>query len=108
MGGTINASSSGWRPKTLFDKGGAFSQVTTPTLPGKVVRVSADRQVDERTGASRYEARIALDTGSPALADLKLQPEMPAEVMIVTGERTALEDLLEPIVAGFGRTLREE
>ena len=33
---------------------------------------------------------------------------MPAEVMIVTGERTALEYLLEPIVASFGRALREE
>ena len=29
----------------------AFSQLTTPTLSGKVVRVSADRLVDERTGA---------------------------------------------------------
>ena len=86
----------------------AFSQLTTPTLSGKVVRVSADRLVDERTGAPYYEARIALDAEQTGLSDLKLQPGMPAEVMIVTGERTALEYLLEPIVASFGRALREE
>ena len=86
----------------------AFSQLETPTLAGRVVRVSADRLVDERTGTSYYEARIALDAGQPGLAELELQPGMPAEVMIVTGERTALEYLLEPIVASFGRALREE
>ena len=86
----------------------AFSQITTPALSGEVARVSADRLVDERTGAPYYEARIALDAGQPGLADLKLQPGMPAEVMIVTGERTALEYLLEPIVASFGRALRED
>ena len=86
----------------------AFSQITTPALSGEVARVSADRLVDERTGAPYYEARIALDAGQPGLAGLKLQPGMPAEVMIVTGERTALEYLLEPIVASFGRALRED
>ena len=44
----------------------------------------------------------------PDLADLKLQPGMPAEVMIVTGKRTALDYLLKPIVASFGRALREQ
>ena len=86
----------------------AFSQFTTPALSGEVARVSADRLVDERTGAPYYEARIALDPDQPGLAGLKLQPGMPAEVMIVTGERTALEYLLEPIVASFGRALRED
>ncbi len=86
----------------------AFSQLKTPPLSGKVTRVSADGLVDTMTGAPYYEARIALDADQPELADLKLQPGMPAEVMIVTGERTALEYLLEPIVASFGRALREE
>ena len=86
----------------------AFSQFTTPALSGEVARVSADRLVDERTGAPYYEARVALDPEQPELAGLKLQPGMPAEVMIVTGERTALEYLLEPIVASFGRALRED
>ena len=86
----------------------AFSRITTPPLSGKVLRVSADRLVDERTGAPHYEARIALDAEQPELADLTLQPGMPAEVIIVTGERTALDYLIKPIAASLRRALREE
>ena len=86
----------------------AFSQLTTPTLAGRVRWVSADRLVDDRSGAPYYAANIVLDPEQPALADLKLLPGMPAEVMIVTGRRTPLQYLLKPIVASFGRALRED
>ena len=86
----------------------AFSQLTTPPLSGKVLQVSADNLVDERTGAPFYEARIALDPEQPELEPLKLQPGMPAEVMIVTGKRTPLDYLLKPVVTSLGRALREE
>ena len=86
----------------------AFSHLTTPMLTGTVLKVSADRLTDERTGVPYYEARVQLDPGQPELADLNLQPGMPAEVMIITGKRTALDYLLKPIVASFRRALREE
>ena len=86
----------------------AFSQLTTPILSATVFQVSADSLFDERTGASYYEARVKLDRGQPELEGLKLQPGMPAEVMIVTGKRTPLDYLLKPIVTSFGRALREE
>ena len=86
----------------------AFSHLTTPPLSGTVRRVSADRFTDERTGIAYYEARVGLDPGQPELQDLKLQAGMPAEVMIITGKRTALDYLLKPIVASFGRALREQ
>ena len=86
----------------------AFSQLGAPRLDGEVVRVSADRFDDARTGAAWYEARIALDPDQPALSDLELVPGMPAEVMIVTGARTLLDYVLTPIVESLGRALREE
>ena len=86
----------------------AFSHLTTPILSGTVIQVSADRLVDQRTGAPYYEAQVVLDPGQPALADLKLQPGMPAEVMILTGKRTAIDYLLKPIVTSFRRALREQ
>ena len=86
----------------------AFSHLTTPTLSGTVLQVSADRLVDEQTGMPYYEAEVALDPGQPELVELNLQPGMPAEVMIVTGQRTAMDYLLKPIVASLGRALREE
>ena len=86
----------------------AYSQLGAPRLTGRVVRVSADRLADPRTGASWYEARIALDPDQPGLASLALVPGMPAEVMIVTGARTPVDYLLKPIVDSLGRALREE
>ena len=86
----------------------AFSQLGAPRLTGEVVRVSADRFDDPRTGQAWYEARIALDPVQPALSDLELVAGMPAEVMIVTGARTPLDYVLTPIVESLGRALREE
>lgn len=86
----------------------AFSQLTTPLLSGTVLQVSADSLVDERTGTTFYTARVALDPEQPELQDLKLQPGMPAEVMIVTGSRTPLDYLLKPIFTSLERSLREE
>lgn len=86
----------------------AFSHLTTPILSGTVLQVSADRLLDVRTGEPYYEARVVLDPAQPALADLKLQPGMPAEVMILTGKRTTMDYLLKPIVTSFSRALREQ
>ena len=86
----------------------AFSHLTTPMLSGTVLQVSADRLVNELTGMPYYQAEIALDPGQPELVELNLQPGMPAEVMIVTGQRTAMDYLLKPILASLGRALREE
>ena len=86
----------------------AYSQLGAPRLSGRVIRVSADRLADARTGLSWYEARIALDPDQPGLSSLALVPGMPAEVMIVTGSRTPIDYLLTPIVESLGRALREE
>ena len=86
----------------------AYSQLGAPRLTGHVVRISADRLADPRTGASWFQARIALDPDQPGLSSLALVPGMPAEVMIVTGARTPIDYLLKPIVDSLGRALREE
>lgn len=86
----------------------AFKQRTTPLVRGRVVRVSADTMTDERTGAPYFLARIALlpdERTRPATA--QLTPGMPAEAYIVVGERTALDYLLQPVQASFGRAFRE-
>jgi len=87
----------------------AFRQRTTPTLSALVKNVSADSLTDERTGVSYYAARIEVDRDElAALEDVKLYPGMPAEVMIVTGERTFLQYLLSPLTDSFGRAFRED
>jgi HlyD family secretion protein len=43
-----------------------------------------------------------------SLSDLSMIPGMPAEVMIVTGQRTALRYALEPILPSIRRSFRED
>jgi HlyD family type I secretion membrane fusion protein len=86
----------------------AYQRRHVRPLEGRVVSVSADRLVEDRTGESYYLVRIEL-TESPGdvLDGAVLQPGMAAEVVIVTGARTALEYLLEPITQSFNAAFRE-
>lgn len=86
----------------------ALNQRFAPTLEGRVEWISADRLTDERTGAPYYVARVELEAGQEArLAEDVLVPGMPAEVMIVTGSRTMLDYLLNPLLRAVDRAGRE-
>jgi len=88
----------------------AFSQRDVTPIPGTVTYVSADRFTDERTGVGYYIARVRLaeEDIAAALSDAELQPGMQAEVMITTGERTALEAIISPLSGSFNRAFRED
>lgn len=87
----------------------AFKQALTPKMQGKVINLSADRLLDEKTGAPYYQAQIELTSDSYAkLGDLELLPGMPAEVLINTGERTVFEYLMQPITNTFARAFIED
>jgi HlyD family type I secretion membrane fusion protein len=87
----------------------AFKPRETPSLRGEVIYVSADILTDERTGQLYYAVRVAVSDDEVARLDGKrLQPGMPAEVMIRTGERTALAYLTQPIRDSINRAWRED
>ncbi len=87
----------------------AFKNATTPEIEGKVVQLSADRLMNEQTGMPYYLARVALtEEGIQALGALKLQPGMPAEVLINTGNRTMLQYLMQPATDAFARSMIED
>ena len=88
----------------------AFSQRNISPILGVVNYVSADRLTDERTGAVYFIARIHLEEKEilAALKGAELQPGMQAEVIIATGERTALEAIISPISSSFDRAFREK
>ncbi|MPZ11264.1 MAG: HlyD family type I secretion periplasmic adaptor subunit [Kiloniellaceae bacterium] len=86
----------------------AFPQRTTPRLLGSVVYVSADRFEDERSGEAYYLARVSVSEAEAArLGERKLHPGMPADVMIKTGARTALDYLVQPLRDSIMRAWRE-
>ena len=87
----------------------AFKMRTTPQIEAEVIRVSADAFKDERTGELYYTARVAANPEQlEKLSDIHLQPGMPAETLIVTGERTMLQYLLQPVRDTFRTAFREE
>lgn len=87
----------------------AFNSATTPVIQGEVIRVSADRLTDEHSGDSFYLVRVKLtEEGVKRLGDRKLQPGMPADVLINAGERTMLQYLLKPARNVFAKSMIEE
>ncbi|WP_370694446.1 HlyD family type I secretion periplasmic adaptor subunit [Pseudomonas sp. FP1742] len=88
---------------------GAFNSATTPVIEGEVIGVSADRLVNEKTGTSYYLARVRVtEAGVRALGDRKLLPGMPADVLIITGQRTLLQYLMQPARNAISQSMIEE
>ncbi len=87
----------------------AYKQRDAVPMDGRVVSVSADSIIDERTGQAYDLARIKLDKDpADVMQGVSLYPGMQAEVMIVTGERTVLEYILAPFSRSIDRALRED
>ncbi|WP_086465749.1 HlyD family type I secretion periplasmic adaptor subunit [Oceanibaculum nanhaiense] len=86
----------------------AFKMRNTPNVPGEVVTVSADRLVDERSGAPYYLAKVRINKAElDKLEHVELQPGMPAEIFIKTGLRSPLNYMLEPLIESVNRAFRE-
>jgi HlyD family type I secretion membrane fusion protein len=86
----------------------AYSQRTSGMLDAKVVQVSADALLDERSGLHFFAVQVEVSPEALERAQHgPLLPGMAAEVYIKTHERTALEFLLEPLTAAMRRSFRE-
>jgi protease secretion system membrane fusion protein len=89
----------------------AFNANTTPHIPGEVTQVSADRSVDERTGVPYFVVRVRVTPeGEKLIAKHKLdiQPGMPADLFVKTGERTMMNYLIKPIIDRARSTMSED
>jgi HlyD family type I secretion membrane fusion protein len=86
----------------------AYKQRIIPMIHGIVTQVSADRLTDERTGVPYYTASVRINRDELAeLPGVRLYPGMPAQVMIPTVERTALDYILGPLVQSFNTAFRQ-
>jgi HlyD family type I secretion membrane fusion protein len=86
----------------------AYKQRIIPMVHGTVIQVSADRLVDERTGEPYYSALVRINGEELAqIPGVRLYPGMPAQVMIPTVERTALDYLVGPLVQSFNTAFRQ-
>lgn len=87
----------------------AFKQRTMPRIEGRVRTVSADRIVDPKTSSPYYQVRVEVDRRHLAEIGpgLELTAGMPAEVMVVTGQRTAFDYFAQPFLDSLRRSLKE-
>jgi len=86
----------------------AFNLRTTPEVPGKVLRVSADAETDSNTGRTFYQAILLPDAEALAALDhVTLVPGMPVESFLKTEDRTAISYLTQPLMVYFNRAFRE-
>ena len=85
-----------------------FNARVTPQLKGRLRTVSADRQSDERSGASFYTVLIDVAPSELAkLGKLQLVPGTPVEAYIQTARRSMLSYLLRPVADQFSRSFRQ-
>ena len=79
------------------------------TLKGTVTQVSSDTFKEERSGRSYYKVRVEVpDEELRNAGGMTLAPGMQAQVEIVTGERSALRYLLDPVIESTHRAMKEK
>ncbi|NDW53447.1 HlyD family type I secretion periplasmic adaptor subunit [Aliiroseovarius sp. PrR006] len=88
----------------------AYAQRNLPRIYGTLQSVSADRFVDERTGEPYFLAKIVVDGDQAETlgSNVELIVGMPADVMILTGERTLFDFLMKPFVDSIRTSFKEE
>jgi HlyD family secretion protein len=90
----------------------AFAGRNLPIVDGVVQRISADRFVNERTGQGYFIAQVSvpeeeINAISGPHGPLQLRAGLPAQIVVPTRKRTALEFLLEPLNQAVWRSFRE-
>lgn len=87
----------------------AFAHSPQLVVDGKVVSVSGDLITEQQTNQQYYLARIALTPEAyKKLGKRQLQPGMPVEVVLKTGERSLLMYLLHPLTKRIASAMKEE
>jgi HlyD family secretion protein len=87
----------------------SYTRALAPTVEATITYVAADMMTDQRTGDHYFTARARLSRDSLAeWPEVRLYPGMPAEVMIVTGERRAIDYLVSPLFDRMRRAFHEK
>jgi membrane fusion protein, protease secretion system len=87
----------------------AFNQNSTPRIPGRLTFISADRLVNDHTGAPYYRVRAKVTPhGMKLLQHLNIKPGMPVEVFVNAGQRSLLSYLLKPLIDRAHTALTED
>ena len=88
----------------------SFAHSPQLVVDGKVISVSGDLLNDpQQPQFSYYLARVQVTpAGMKTLGSRQMQPGMPAEIVIKTGERSLLTYLLHPLTKRMAASMKEE
>jgi protease secretion system membrane fusion protein len=87
----------------------SFAKTPQLVVAAKVTSVSTDLLTDPSGNNPHYLARVTVTPeGYKVLANRVLQPGMPVEVIFVTGERSMLTYLLNPLLKRIAASMKEE
>ncbi len=80
-----------------------------PIIHGRVTRISADRLTSENASGTHPYYRVEIVVPAEEMIRLgpsgdDIRPGMPVEVVVVTGKRTALQYLFEPLTRSLFRS----
>ncbi len=96
------------RDQTVEVRFPTFHSRTVPVISGQIRSVSQDRLADEATHTPYYLSIIEVDEGKlPPELQGRLRAGMPAEVIMPTGSRTALQYIVGPLTSALHKTMRE-
>lgn len=103
----IEAVQTGMSARVRLD---GLNQRWVSPLQAKVIAVSADRLVDQKTGAAYYRADLRIDPQEirKLPKTVKLTPGMPASTLVVTGKRPVMGYLISPIKDTLEDAFREQ
>ncbi len=86
-----------------------FSNSPQLVVDGKIVSISGDLLTEPQSNAQYYLARVQVTPeGYKKLGKRVLQPGMPVEVVLKTGERSLLAYLLHPLSKRLAAAMKEE
>ncbi len=87
----------------------SFAHTPQLVVHGQVVSVSGDVMVDPQSGVGYFLARVGVTAeGYKQLGKRQLQPGMPVEVVFITGQRSMLTYLLNPLLKRMAASMKEE
>ena len=87
----------------------SFANSPQLVVEGKVASVSGDLLTDPQTNVQYYLSRVSVTPeGYKKLGKRVMQPGMPVEVVLKTGERSLLVYLLHPLTKRMAASMKEE
>jgi protease secretion system membrane fusion protein len=87
----------------------SFANSPQLVVDGTVVSISGDLLTDPQSGVQYFLSRVSVTPeGYKKLGKRTLQPGMPVEVVLKTGERSLLAYMLHPLTKRLAASMKEE